>query len=27
LIRIYKDVRGRPQFIIKSTIGVDGRAQ
>jgi glycosyltransferase involved in cell wall biosynthesis len=27
LIRIYKDVRGRPQFIVKSTIGVDGRAQ
>lgn len=24
LIRIYKDVRGRPQFIVKSTIGVDG---
>jgi glycosyltransferase involved in cell wall biosynthesis len=27
LIRIYKDVRGRPQFIVKSTIGVDGRAE
>ncbi len=27
VIRIYKDVRGRPQFIVKSTIGIDGRAQ
>jgi dolichol-phosphate mannosyltransferase len=27
LIRIYKDVRGRPQFIVKSTIGIDGRAE
>jgi dolichol-phosphate mannosyltransferase len=27
LIRIYKDVRGRPQYIVKSTIGVDGRAE
>jgi dolichol-phosphate mannosyltransferase len=26
VIRIYKDVRGRPQFIVKSTVGVDGRA-
>jgi dolichol-phosphate mannosyltransferase len=25
LIRIYKDVRGRPQYIVKSTIGMDGR--
>ncbi|MCM3878985.1 MAG: glycosyltransferase family 2 protein [Vicinamibacterales bacterium] len=27
LIRIYKDVRGRPQYIVKSTIGVDGRTE
>lgn len=25
LIRIYKDVRGRPQFIVKSTVGLDNR--
>ncbi len=25
LIRIYKDVRGRPQFIVKSTVGLDSR--
>ena len=25
LIRIYKDVRGRPAYIVKSTIGVNGR--
>jgi glycosyltransferase involved in cell wall biosynthesis len=25
IIRIYKDVRGRPAYIVKSTIGVDGR--
>jgi dolichol-phosphate mannosyltransferase len=27
LIRIYKDVRGRPQFIVKSTVGLDNRPQ
>jgi glycosyltransferase involved in cell wall biosynthesis len=27
LIRIYKDVRGRPQYIVKSTIGVNGRKE
>jgi len=27
LIRIYKDVRGRPPFIVKSTIGLDGPAK
>ena len=25
IIRIYKDVRGRPAYIVKSTIGIDGR--
>jgi polyisoprenyl-phosphate glycosyltransferase len=27
LIRIYKDVRGRPSYIVKSTVGVDGQGQ
>lgn len=27
LIRIYKDVRGRPQYIVKSMIGIDGRGE
>jgi glycosyltransferase involved in cell wall biosynthesis len=27
LIRIYKDVRGRPPYIVKSTVGLDGQRQ
>ena len=25
LIRVYKDVRGRPQYIVESTAGIDSR--